>query len=109
MSGFVPDVERDLDYFICRKGKISPALAVKWKWRILNEYPEDLQQLVFAWAEDRSLPNIEYNDVSLERILNGTFFEFLDAVDLLYILHKDPKSGYEIFLDSIIRDAAGMR
>lgn len=101
MNKEILDIARNLDVLICEKAKIEPMLAEKWKWRILNEYPDDLQKLVVDWLSDRQLPETGYNNVSIQRILNGTPFAFLDAVDLLYILYKDPAAGYMIFMDVI--------
>ena len=98
------NVDKDLDLIICQKEKIPPSLAMKWKWRVLNEYPDTLKELVRAWASDNPLPEVKCNDISLDRILNTTPMGFIDAVDLLYILQVDPASGYEIFSRSIVRD-----
>ena len=95
------DVEKRLNFFLCEKTNITPSLASKWRWRILNEYPEDLKLLIFEWVKGHEIPDIEYNGVSLQTILDNTYFEFLDAVDLLYIMHKDPASGYDIFVESM--------
>lgn len=109
MSFEITNIDNDLDFIIFKKEKITPALAIKWKWRILNEYPDELKQLVRAWASEKDLPEISYNDISLERILKSTPFNFLDAVDLLYVLQKDPVTGYEIFSKSVVRDAGRRR
>jgi len=109
MSFDIENIDNDLDYIISKKEKISPLVAMKWKWRILNEYPDDLKQLVRAWANNQELPEVSYNGISLNRITNSTPFGFLDAVDLLYILHKDPVKGYEIFSNSIMRDGGRRR
>ncbi len=109
MSFDIDSIDNDLDYIISKKEKISAVVAMKWKWRILNEYPDDLKQLVRAWASNQKLPEVSYNDVSFSRIINSTPFGFLDAVDLLYILQKDPAKGYEIFSNSVIRDGGRRR
>lgn len=109
MSFEIKNIDDDLDYIICKKEKMSPALAIKWKWRILNEYPDELKHLIRAWASNQDLPEITCSDISLERILKSTSFGFLDAVDLLYVLQKDPVKGYEIFSKSVVRDAGRRR
>ena len=105
MNTFSADVDRDLDSIICEKMNYEPAVSKLWMWRIQNEYPEELKNLVRSWASNETLLKVEYNDVSLERILNGTSLNFLEAVDLLYILYKDPAAGYDIFSRSLRRDA----
>lgn len=109
MNTDVSNIDKDLDLIISKKMNFSPAISKKWKWRILNEYPETLKQLVRAWANDEILPATEYNNVSIERILNGTGLDFIEALDLLYILYKDPASGYDIFTRSLRRDAIRRR
>lgn len=109
MSFDIASIDKDLDYIICKKEKVSPALAAKWKWRILNEYPDELRQFVFAWANDQELPTLSYSGVTFERIIKATPFSFLDAVDLLYIMQKDPAKGYEIFSNSIMHDGGRRR
>lgn len=109
MNSEINDVSRDLDLIICKKERVSPIIAKKWKWRILNEYPEDIKNLVFAWASEAELPKTEYNNISIQRIIEATPLSFMDAIDLLYILYKDPASGYEIFSRSIRRDAVRRR
>lgn len=47
--------------------------------------------------------SVSYNEVSLEGIINGTGLNFLEAVDLLYIICKDPVNGYGIFARSVRR------
>lgn len=100
----IENIDNDLDYYLSKREKLPPEVALKWKWRILNEYPEDLKQLVRAWISDQEIPDPSYNGVSFERIRKATPFSFLDAVDLLYIMQKDPAKGYEIFSKAIIHD-----
>lgn len=92
-----------LSTVISRKMNMLPVLAKKWQWRILNEYPEDIKNLIFKWANDEPLPEIAYNEISLKDIMNGTGLDVLEAADLLYIISKDPVQGYEIFSRSIRR------
>lgn len=92
-----------LSTIISKKMNILPVLAKKWQWRILNEYPEDIKNLICKWARDEELPEIEYNEISLKDIMEGTGLDVLEAADLLYIISKDPVQGYEIFSRSIRR------
>lgn len=100
----VSNIEKDLDMIISSKMKLNPIVSRKWQWKILNEYPEPLKELVLAWAKDETLPLVKYSNVSVERIINGTGLDFLEAVDLLYIIYKDPLSGYDIFSSFLRRD-----
>lgn len=104
MNGNETDVRRDLDMLISKKAKIGLPEAKMWQWRVLNEYPEDLAEVVIAWVCDRPLPSVEYNEISFERILRSTVLGFLEAAELMYILYKDPAGGYRIFTASLGRD-----
>lgn len=97
-------IDRDLEVIVCRKAKVTLSEAAIWLWRVLNEYPADLQGTVRAWAGGQDIPKVEHNNVSLERILAGTSLGFMDAIDLLYILSRDPAAGYDIFQRSLGRD-----
>lgn len=97
------DTCKRLDKLISRKLHILPVIAKKWQWRILHEYPEDLREAVYQWAADGIVQPVSYNEVTLEDIINGTGLNFLEAVDLLYIICKDPVNGYEIYARSVRR------
>ena len=97
MSEFIKDIDKDLGTIISKKMHMQPVLAEKWSWKILNEYPEDLKNVIRKWAKDEQIPEIEYSRISLEMAMQGIGLDILEAVDLLYITSKDPLHGYEIF------------
>lgn len=97
------DTCKRLDKIISQKLNILPVIAKKWQWRILHEYPDDLREAVYQWTADGSVQSVSYNEVSLEDIINGTGLNFLEAVDLLYIIFKDPVNGYRIYARSVRR------
>ena len=52
MSEFIKDIDKDLGTIISKKMHMQPVLAEKWSWKILNEYPEDLKNVIRKWAKD---------------------------------------------------------
>ena len=76
---------------------MSEFIKDKFLGKILNEYPEDLKNVIRKWAKDEQIPEIEYSRISLEMAMQGIGLDILEAVDLLYITSKDPLHGYEIF------------
>lgn len=46
MSEFIKDIDKDLGTIISKKMHMQPVLAEKWSWKILNEYPEDLKNVI---------------------------------------------------------------
>lgn len=103
MSGITNAVDKNLDTIISKKLHIQPVLAQKWQWRILNEYPEDLKNVIRKWAMDEEVPEIEYDRITLKMAMKGIGLNILEAADLLYIISKDPLQGYEIFSKSVHR------
>ena len=97
MSEFIKDIDKDLGTIISKKMHMQPVLAEKWSWKILNEYPEDLKNVIRKWAKDEQIPEIEYSRISLAMAMQGIGLDILEASDLLYITSKDPLQGYEIF------------
>jgi hypothetical protein len=98
------DFKKELAYGIVKKAKISPIMAKIIAWRVENEYPNDLRELVWAWIEGRDLPKVEYNNISMERAMNAlNISNPLDAAELLYVMSKDPAEGYMIWMESLPR------
>ena len=56
MSEFIKDIDKDLGTIISKKMHMQPVLAEKWSWKILNEYPEDLKNVIRKWAKDEQIP-----------------------------------------------------
>ena len=104
MRGEEKEIDKDLDTIISERMYLVPIIAKKWKWRILNEYPEDLKNAARAWAAGEPVPDVEYGNISLEKIKKGTGADILNALDLLYIMSKDPISGNYIFSRTARRD-----
>ena len=78
---------------------MQPVLAEKWSWKILNEYPEDLKNVIRKWAKDEQIPEIEYSRISLEMAMQGIGLDILEAVDLLYITSKIRYMGMKYLQD----------
>ena len=97
MKEFINDIDKELGTVISEKMHMQPILAEKWRWRILNEYPEDLKNVIRKWAMNEEIAEIEYNRISLGMIMRGMGLNILEASDLLYITSKDPVQVYEIF------------
>ena len=70
MSEFIKDIDKDLGTIISKKMHMQPVLAEKWSWKILNEYPEDLKNVIRKWAKDEQIPEIEYSRISLEMVMS---------------------------------------
>ena len=91
------DIDRKLPLVISREMKSSPAASHVWKWRVINEYPENLKEAARAYAMGEAIPNVEYNGVTLEFITENAHLDFFNSLELLYIISSDPESGFEIF------------
>lgn len=103
-------IKKELATLLNKKSKLNFGVCKVLQWRILNEYPEELQDLVIAWACEKPLPKVEYSGLTIEKIQKTMYFnEFIDAVELMYIMHKDPIKGHDIWARSLPRDEAFMR
>lgn len=97
-------IKKELATLLHKKSKLNFGVCKVLQWRILNEYPEELQDLVIAWACEKPLPKVEYSGLTIEKIQKTMYFnDFLDAVELMYIVYKDPIKGHDIWVRSIPR------
>ena len=85
--------------------KVSAPIAYSWAWRIQNEYPEDLRLAAEAWAENRALPEIDVTGISLQQVLLQTGDSVPNALELLYIVSKDPAEGRTLLARCTKRDS----
>lgn len=81
---------------LCRRNNMSSVAAYSAAWRILNEYPPELRSAAEAWAENRDLPEVSVNDISLSLVINNTGENVPAALELLYVISKDPDNGIEL-------------
>lgn len=93
-------IDRKLDQFIREKMDMPVMIAKKWQWKILHEYPEELKNVIRQWAINENLSEVNCEGISLGDVINGTGSGILEAVDLLYIISKDPVQGKRIFCES---------
>lgn len=103
-------IKKELVTLLNKKSKLNFGVCKVLQWRILNEFPEDLQNLVIAWVCEKPLPKVEYSGLTIEKIQKTMHFnDFLDAVELMYIVYKDPVKGQDIWAKSLPGDETFMR
>lgn len=97
-------IKKELATLLHKKSKLNFGVCKVLQWRILNEFPEDLQNLVISWVCEKPLPKVECNGLTIEDVQKTMYFgNFLDAVELMYIAYKDPIKGHDIWVKSIPR------
>ena len=84
---------------------VSPTQAYAWAWRIQNEYPPALQAAAERWAEGLPAePATEAGEMSLEVIQQRSGATVPQALELLYVLHRDPVEGRQLLARCTRRD-----
>ena len=83
--------------------RVTPATALSWSWRILNEYPEPLRDAVVAWAAGDSTADYELYGYSLQRLAARTASTVFGAAELMYVMSKDKEQGAVLISKSIVR------
>ena len=83
---------------------VSPAQGLTWAWRIQHEYPLSLLQAAEAWAENRPLPDPQYNGRSLSAVIRATGASVPQALELLYVFSRNPSDGLTLLARCTKRD-----
>lgn len=85
--------------------KAAAPNAYSWAWRILSEYPESLRLAAEAWAEEKELPEVSITEITLEQVLRRTGSSVPQALELLYVISKDPSEGRNLLARCTRRDS----
>ena len=88
---------------IRRSERVTPATALSWSWRILNEYPEPLRDAVVALATGDTTADFELYGYSLRRLAGRTASSIFGAAELMYVLYRDKEQGAVLISKSIVR------
>ena len=87
-----------------KEERVSPLAAHSWAWRIQNEYPEALRLAAEAWAQGEQIPAVEITGITLEQVLRQTGDRVPGALELLYVMSRDPAKGRDLLARSTRRD-----
>lgn len=96
-----------LSLVLCQKEGISPLVAHSWAWRIQNEYPESLRQAAEAWAMGEEIPPAEVVGETLDQVIRQTGANVPEALELMYVMSRDPAEGLDLLARSTRRDNLG--
>lgn len=87
-----------------KEEKISPLAAHSWAWRIQNEYPEPLRRAAEAWAQGEAVPDVDVTGITLQQVCRRTGESVPAALELLYVMYRDPSEGRDLLARTAPRD-----
>lgn len=78
---------------LAKKEYAAPASAYVWAWRIQNEYPPELRAAAERWAEGLPEEPVTAAGVTLDGVRRRTGASVPQALELMYVLYRDPVEG----------------
>lgn len=87
-----------------KRERVSSAAACTKAWRIQNEYPDQLRRAAEAWAENSKIPPVEVANLTLEKVMQQARISVPEALEILYIIHKDEAAGKTLLMRCTPKD-----